>query len=47
MERNDELKEIGIENRTCYYLDGMIRFKDFDFNNISIHRKIIRKYFSL
>ena len=30
MEGNDKLKEIGIKNRTCYYFDDIIKFKDFD-----------------
>ena len=33
MKRN-ELKKGSIKNRTCYYLDDIIKFKDFDFNNI-------------
>ena len=34
MESNDELKEIGIKNRTRYYFDDVIRVGDFDFDNI-------------
>ena len=28
MERKDELKEIDIKNRTCYYFDDIIRDLD-------------------
>ena len=34
MESNKELKEIDIKNRTCLYLDNIIKVKDFDFDNI-------------
>ena len=30
MESNEELKEINIKNRACYYFDGMIKIEDFD-----------------
>ena len=33
MERNDELKEIDIKNRTCYYFEDIIRVGDFELNN--------------
>ena len=32
MEGNDELKEIGIKNRTCYYFDYIMRVSDSDFD---------------
>ena len=32
MERKNELKEINIENRTCYYVDDIKRFRDRDVN---------------
>ena len=32
MESNDELKEIDIKNRTCYYFDDIIKIEDFDFD---------------
>ena len=32
MERKNELKEIDIENRTCYYVDDIKRFRDRDVN---------------
>ena len=31
MESNDELKEIDIKNRTCYF-DDIIRVRDIDFS---------------
>ena len=39
MESNDELKEIDIKNRTCYYFDHIIKIEDFDLNNILIDEK--------
>ena len=35
MNSNDELKEIGIKNRTCcYYFDDMIKIDAFGLDNI-------------
>ena len=28
---NNELKNVTIKNRTCYYFDNVIKFEDFDF----------------
>ena len=39
MENNDELKEIDIENRPCYYFDDIMRARDFDFGNILLDEK--------
>ena len=39
MESNDELKEIVITNRTCYYFDDIIRIGNFDFSNILLRKK--------
>ena len=39
MENNYELKEIYIKNFTCYYFDDIIKFEDFDFDNILINGK--------
>ena len=39
MESKDELKEIDIKNRTCYYFDDIIRFRNFVYNNISLDEK--------
>ena len=45
MENNGKLKEINIKNCTGYYFHDIIKIEDFD--NYSIGRKIIRKYFDL
>ena len=34
MESNDELKEIDIKNRTCYYFNDIMRVVDIDFYKI-------------
>ena len=39
MESNYKLKEINIKNCTCYYFDDIIKFEDFDLNNILIDEK--------
>ena len=39
MQTNDWSKEFIIKNRTCYYLDGIIKFKYFYFENILIDEK--------
>ena len=39
MESNSKLKEISIKNRTCYYFDNIIKFKNFDIDNILIDEK--------
>ena len=31
MKSNDELKDIDIKNRTCYYIDDIIKIDNFDF----------------
>ena len=36
---DDELKEINIKNRTCYYFDDIIKIEDFDLDSISIGEK--------
>ena len=41
MESRDELKEIDIENRTCYYFDFSIFFN----NQILAQRYLIQRYF--
>ena len=40
VESKNELKEIDIRNRTCYYFDGIIRIKYFDLDNILIDEKL-------
>ena len=39
MESNDELKEIIIKNCACYYFDDIIKFEDFDLDNILIDER--------
>ena len=39
METKDELKEIDIKNRTCYYFDDIMAVRDNDFRDISQDRK--------
>ena len=38
-ESNDKLKEIHINNCTCYYFDDIIKIEDFDPDNILIDEK--------
>ena len=35
MDKNNELKKVGIKHRTCYYFDDITKIEDFDFSNIS------------
>ena len=39
MESQDELKEVDIKNRTCYYFDDIVRVIDIDFNDILLNEK--------
>ena len=39
MKNNKEIKEIGINNCTCYYFDNIIKIEDFDFANSLIDEK--------
>ena len=47
MESKDELKEIAIKNRTCYYFDDIMRGWDIDintdFSGISLGKKLYKK----
>ena len=45
MDTNDELKEIDIKNRTCYYFDDIIKIEDFDINNILMYEKPFENIF--
>ena len=36
---NNEFKNIGIKNGTCYYFDDLIKLEDFDIDNILIDQK--------
>ena len=38
MENND-IKKVRMKNRTCHYFDDIIKFEDFDFDNILIDEK--------
>ena len=40
MESNDELKEIGIKNRTCYYFDDIMEAIDIYSGDIFLDEKI-------
>ena len=40
MENNDKFKEIDIKNRTCYYLEDIIKNEEFDIDNILINEKL-------
>ena len=39
MDSNNQLKEIDIKNRMCYYFDDIIKIEDFNIDNISIDEK--------
>ena len=39
MKSNAELKEINIKNHTYYYLDGINKIEDFDFDNFLLDEK--------
>ena len=39
MEHEDELKEIDIKNRTCYYFDDIMRVLDIDFSDVLLGEK--------
>ena len=40
MECKDELKEIDIKNRTCYYFNDIIKDIDINFHNILLDEKL-------
>ena len=42
MDSNNQLKEIDIKNRMCYYFDDIIKIEDFNIDNISIDEKSYR-----
>ena len=44
MENNDELKAIDVKNCTCYYFDDIIKFGNFDLENILIDEKSSGNY---
>ena len=45
MNSNNEIKEIDIKNRTCYYFDDIIRIKDFMLN-LCVLSSDIDRFFS-
>ena len=45
MDRNYELKEIDVKNRTCYYFEDIMRVGDFVLNNVLLDKKILSKFF--
>ena len=45
MEGNNELKEIDIKNRTCFYFDEIIKVGNFDFDNILLNKKFYKKLY--
>ena len=36
---NNKFKNVRIKNPTCYYIDDIIKLKDFDLDNILIDEK--------
>ena len=42
VESNDELKENGIKNWTYYYLGYIMKFENFDLDNILIDEKLYK-----
>ena len=42
MESKNELKEIDIKNRTCYYFDDIMAVKDIDSGNILLEQKLYK-----
>ena len=44
MESKDELKEIDIKNRTCYYFDNIIKDVDIYFSDILLDEKFHAKF---
>ena len=40
----ESIKEINIKNRTYYFLDEMIKTRDFNPNILKIDKKVIQKY---
>ena len=36
---SNEIKDVNMENHTCYFFDGIININNFDPNNIKIDEK--------
>ena len=47
MESNNELIEINIKNRKCYYIDDIISINDLNFSNILLNEKSYKNTFYL
>ena len=45
MDNNDELKEIDIKNRSCYYFDDIVKIENFNLDNILIDEKSYENIF--
>ena len=43
MESKDELKEIDIKNRACYYFDNIMRARDIDFSDFILDKKLYKR----
>ena len=41
----NNLKEINIKIRTCYYIDDIVKFEDFDLENILLDEKSYQNIF--
>ena len=39
MEGDDELREVDIKSRTCYYSRNIIKIEDFHFDDILLDKK--------
>ena len=39
MESTNKLKEINVKNHSCHYFDDIIKFEDFDLDDILIDEK--------
>ena len=37
--KNNELNKVRINNRICYYFDDIVKFEDFNFDNVLIDEK--------
>ena len=40
MEGDDELREVDIKSRTCYYFDNITKNEDFHFDDILLDKKL-------
>ena len=43
MKSREKLKEVGIKNRTCYYVDDIMWVIDIDFNNLLLDKISYKK----